>query len=62
VLTALAMLLSAGCFPGDFQLDKQEPDALNPPASKNAATKATPHMYGAPPPLVVIQQDAGGAG
>ena len=52
LLTATALLLSSGCFPGDYQFDRRDPAVdNNPVAVPNGATKATPHTYGAPPPI-----------
>ena len=54
LLAATALLLSSGCFPGDYQFDRRDPAVdNNPVAVPNGATKATPHTYGAPPPIVV---------
>jgi len=61
LIATLALLCSWGCFPGDLQLSKLEQDKKQPVPTKNAATKATPHNYGAPPPLI-FTVDAGGGG
>lgn len=61
LLAAATLLSSSGCFPGDYQFDRRDPAVdNNPPAAPNGATKATPHSYGAPPPLILSVDAAAG--
>jgi hypothetical protein len=61
LFAAIALLLCSGCFPGRYQLDKLEQAQKHPIPTKSGASKATPHNYGAPQPMVFIF-DAGGGG